>query len=1745
MSENAQTPDAIAIIGMSCRFAPDLVTPDDLWEFLAGGRHSVGDMPEKRWAPYAESSPRATAIMRGTTRRGSFLDDIEGFDADFFGVTPKEAAYLDPQQRIMMELAWEALVAAGLPPLALRGTETGVFMAANSNDYGRRLLEDIPRTGAYAVNGAPFYGIANRISYFLDVRGPSMAVDTACAGGLTALHLACQSLQDRETPVAIVGGVNIMSSPSLVVALDAAGATSPDGRSKAFDAAADGYGRGEGAGVLVVKLLSEALRDGDPVLAVVRGTGVFQDGRSDGMMAPNAGAQEHMLRQIYRRAGVAPSTVDYVEAHGTGTPVGDREEAVALAAVFGRGRPEDEPCLVGSIKPNIGHTEGGSGIAGVIKTVLALQNEEIPPSLHGEPTGEIDWVASGLHLVGKRTPWTSGDDAPRRAGVSSYGVGGTIAHTILEEAPRSPAATYPTPAADPVVFPVSAMSEAGVRAMAAAIADRLVDDPRTHLAAVGSTLAVRRSHLPQRGAVVAASAAELTDRLRALAEGRPSGGISTARTGAGTADPVVWVFSGHGAQWSGMGRDLLEQEPVFADVIDGLAAVYEAELGWTPREAIDGGGPWSTAHVQAMTFAVQLGLAAVWRSRGVRPGAVVGHSVGEIAASVVAGALDPTEAARFACRRATALQRLEGRGGMALIGLPFAEAEQLLADRTDVVAAIASSTGSSVVSGDRDAVARLAAGLRDRGIQAVEVDTDVAFHSPHADEVVDEVARAAAELTATPPAVALYSSTRTDPRSSDLRDADYWTANLRSPVRFVQAVGAAVEDGHRLFLEVSSHPVVTHSVRETLDALGIDDGTAVGSIRRGSGGVETLLGNLAELHVHGAQVDWAAHHPGSGAPADLPVAAWQHRPYWVFPDTADSTGPGGGHDPAEHTLLGGRMTVSGAPSRQVWQTHLDMDSRPYPLSHVLVGVEVTPAASILNTFAHVADQAAPATLTDIVLRTPLAVQPARVVQVVREGRAVSLATRLADGAAEDVDDWITHTTATIDPHAPAPSGHLDHAPVRARLPLDTRHKVDQMFTRMGVDGYAFPWELAELRRDDHEQLAIMDVVPPPATEATSWAHVIDGALTISAAVVAPGDADVLWMSRSIEKVAFTGPPPARVVVHGVRSSRSPEDTVDVVVATEDGNVVCEVLGLRFAAVEHLGALAGPRNLVHEVAWRPLAADRDAEVEQVVLVGEPSATAPLAAALTGTGLRCTELASPEDVGPQALTRPGAVLVAPAAALPGETPEVAARRCTWTLVRTAQRVAEALGAEPAVEQRIWAVTGDVRGAADEASVAHGPLWGATRILGGEHPHLHGGVVDLAPSVPCLGHRLAEVLTTAAGTEDVVSLTATGTEAARLAPLERAADGPQLECDPAGTYLITGGLGALGVEVAHWLVDRGARRLLLAGRRPLPARAGWAAVTDPGLRRQIDGVLSLEALGVTVRTVAVDVSDADATAAALDPAAHGLPPVRGVVHAAGVTRDAMLDRVGVEDLAEVLAPKADGAMVLHRLFPAGSLDFLVFFSSCGQFARLTGQTSYAAANSFLDALAAHRNASGHTGTVSLGWTAWQGVGMSESLGTTMLEANSRGLAAVTASEAFRAWAFADRFRSSYQAILRVLPTPPHQPRLPMFRELVAADIDGAAEGSDRVFTVDPSVPEAARAALAADVREQVAAELNLEAGDLEPKRPLVELGVDSVMTVALRIRLQQRYGLELPPTILWKCPTVAALSEHLLEALATAGA
>ncbi|UMP01319.1 type I polyketide synthase [Amycolatopsis sp. EV170708-02-1] len=978
--------DKVAIVGIGCRFAGGIDSPGRFWEFLMAGESAVGPVPPDRWAAYARRSREHAAVLSRATANGAFMADISGFDNGFFGISATEARQLDPQQRVALEVAWEALEDAGIPPHTLAGTDAAVFMGVGSDDYGRRLLEDLPGIEAWTGIGASLCAVANRISYTLDLRGPSLAVDTACSSSLVALHQAVSCLLAGEAPVALAGGVMLMAGPGLTMVLDAAGAISPDGTSKAFDDAADGYGRGEGCGMVVLKRLSDAVHDGDRIIAVIRGSAVHQDGRTDGIMAPSRAAQEHLLRRAYASAGVDPRDVDYVEAHGTGTRVGDPVEAGALASVVG---DRDSPCLVGSVKTNIGHTEAAAGVAGVIKTALAIRHGMIPPTrTTSVPRAEISW--DGLRLVTEPVAWPE-TGRPRLAGVASYGYGGTIAHVVLEQGPPSVASGRPTVDGGPEsrLFPVSAASPAGLAAQAARLADAIDGGP-VELADVGHTLAHRRTHLPVRAVVAAGSGQELSDGLRNIAVGGEA---------ARPVDPV-WVFSGHGAQWSGMGRDLLIEEPVFAEVIDRLGPIYLAELGYTPRDVLSSGELGSVERIQSTIFAMQVGLAAVWRRYGVRPGAIIGHSVGEIAAAVVAGVLTEAEGARLVCRRSALLTRVAGRGAMVLVDLSFAEVEAELAGRTDITAAISAAPSSTVVSGDTPAIEKAAARWEELGRSVRRIDSDVAFHSEQMDALCADLITAAAGLAPVAASVPLYVTALGDPRCAPRQDAAYWAANLRNPVRFAEAVRAAAEDGHRVFLEISSHPVVSHSITETLLAENLPGGQAIPTLRRGKPERDTLLTGVARLHCLGVPVDWRVLQP-AGKPVRLPNTVWQHTRHWV------DGGPGETPPPGD-TLLGHGVTVSGSGLR-VWSTTLDLRTRPYPRRHPVLDTEIVPAAVLLSTLF----EAGACHLAEIRLRQPVVVppagEPAREVQVVRDQTRLRIVSRALGGGE---GDWTTHTLAS-------------------------------------------------------------------------------------------------------------------------------------------------------------------------------------------------------------------------------------------------------------------------------------------------------------------------------------------------------------------------------------------------------------------------------------------------------------------------------------------------------------------------------------------------------------------------------------------------------------------------------------------------------------------------------------------------------------------------------------------------------------
>jgi phthiocerol/phenolphthiocerol synthesis type-I polyketide synthase B len=865
--------EPIAVIGLGCRFPGGISSPEALWQFLCEGRSAVGEMPPERWAPFDDGSPEVAATLARTTRLGSFLADIDAFDAEFFDISTREAAKMDPQQRLLLEVAWEALEHAGIPPSSLRRSQTGVFAGACYTDYGYLAALDLTSVDAWTNSGGALSIIANRLSYFLDLRGPSVTVDTACSSSIVALHLACQSLRVGDSDVALAAGVNLLLAPGVFCAFDQTGALSPTGACHAFDADADGFVRGEGCGVVVLKRLSDAVRDGDRLLAVVRGSAVNQDGRSNGLLAPNPAAQMALLRAAYANAGVPANEVDYVETHGTGTLLGDPIEARALGTVLGRGRPEQSPLLIGTIKTNLGHLEAAAGAAGLIKAVLAVQRASIPGNLHFHtPNPHIPFDQMRLKVVAEQQDWPHMPH-PRRAGVSSFGFGGTNAHAVIEQAPASvPVIREPDPAVTTLVL--SGKTPERIASMAGTLAEWMADAGNAvRLPDVAHTLNHHRERYAQFATVCARGRAQAVTRLQALAAGRPAEGVVGPHDG--PCNPgTVFVYSGQGSHWAGMARQLLKDEPVFADAIADLESEFVEHVGFSLEQAIAGGEPVTgDAQVQPVLMGLQLALTELWRSYGVHPDAVIGHSMGEVSAAVVAGALTVADGLRVIAIRSRLMSQLAGQGAVGLLKLDAEATAALIADYAGVSVAGYISPRETVIAGPVAPVDAVIAAVSAQNRFARRVNMEVASHTALMDPILRELRSALTDLKPEMPTIPFF-STVTEGTAVPLLDAEYWVANVRQPARLSQAVTAAAQE-HGTFIEISAHPILTHAVSDTLDSMAHHH--SVGTLWRDGDDTVSFHTNLNTIHTTQPP---QTRHPAEPHPV-LPTTPWHHSRHWV------------------------------------------------------------------------------------------------------------------------------------------------------------------------------------------------------------------------------------------------------------------------------------------------------------------------------------------------------------------------------------------------------------------------------------------------------------------------------------------------------------------------------------------------------------------------------------------------------------------------------------------------------------------------------------------------------------------------------------------------------------------------------------------------------------------------------------------------------------------------------------------------
>ncbi|WP_410873438.1 SDR family NAD(P)-dependent oxidoreductase [Nocardia sp. A7] len=1705
----AKAREPIAITAMSCRYPGGVASPEQLWQLVADGVDGISPFPPDRgWD--------RTRLRAG---EGGFVSDIADFDPEFFGISPREALAMDPQQRLLLEVCWEAFERAGIDPISLRGSRTGTFLGIMYQDYSGRVAQVPEELAAYLGNGSAGSIASGRIAYTFGLEGPAVTVDTACSSSLVALHLACQSLRQGESSFALAGGATLMTSPEAFIELTSQGALAADGRCKAFSAEADGTGWGEGVAVLLLERLSDAQRLGHPVLAVIRGSAINQDGASSGLTAPNGPAQQRVIRRALDSAGLTAADIDLVEAHGTGTTLGDPIEAGALLATYGQGRPADRPLWLGSLKSNIGHTQAAAGVGGVLKMVQAIRHGLMPKSLHIDtPSTQVDWSSGAVAPLVQARPWPQ-EDRPRRAAVSSFGISGTNAHVLLEQAPALETVA-PQPVPGPLPWLLTGRTEADLRAAARSLLAAVDDE--TDPASVGYALATTRAAFAHRAVVVGGSPAEFAAELAAVAADEPTGAAARAHaTGTGK---VVFVFPGQGSQWIDMGRELLTEAPVFADEVAACDAALRPFTTWSVLDVLRGtpGAPdlARVDVVQATLFTVMVSLAALWRSYGVTPAAVIGHSQGEIAAAYVCGALSLEDAARVVALRSQAWWELRGKGGMLAVTAAASVIAPRLPDTLSVAAV--NSPVSVVVSGDPAALDALAAELIEEGIKARRIPgVDTAGHSPQVDVLRTRLLTDLAPVTPRAARIPLYSTVTGDLLDTTTMDTEYWYRNMREPVEFGHATRALLGAEHDLFIEVNPHPLLSTAVLETAEEMGLSVGT-VGTLRREEGGVRRIMLALAEAVAHGATPDWDAVFPGRhSVHVDLPTYPFQRRRFWL----EASTGPGdltaAGVRPADHPLLSACVTLADTEGL-LCTAKLSVPTQPWLAEHAVAGTILFPGTGFVELATYAGEQVGCAGLVELTLHTPLrlAEHGAVLLQVAvgaadETGARTVVISSTPDTETAWDEPWTTHAKGIL--AEPRPADSFDWAtqwPPAAAEPYEVGDLYDRL-ADAGIDyGPVFQGLVSGWRRGAE----VFAEVRLPVEPDRFGLHpaLLDACLHATAFGEFPGvAAGSLPFSWTGVTVHATG---ARAVRVRLRSTA--DETLALDLADPDGRPVATVAALRVrpmrsAAPEH-------HNSLFTVDWQPHALPRDAAPAFAVYAAaggtDPSAVHD--AVVDTLAAIQTHLATDET--PLVITTYAAM---------GPEASNFAGAAVWGLVRSAR------AEHP--DRLILIDTDDC--AESTAALPHAIATGEPELLLRRGMASTPRLARLTAEPPVDRVSPNELLQQQRAARGGAGLSGVGPNdraellgpTERVGPTERGGGkggvGVTGRIDPDGTVLITGGTGRLGVVLARWLVRRhGVRHLVLAGRRG-PTAAGAVELRD-----------ELSALGAEVSIAACDVADRGAVAELLG-AIAAERPLTAVFHTAGVLDDGMLAALTPERIATVLRPKVDAAWHLHEL--TAELDlaaFVLYSSGAGTFGS-AGQANYAAANSALDALAGYRRARGLPAQ-SIAWGLWaERSELTARMSDADLRRMARGGLAELATE--HGLALLDialdlgdidlvatpiditalRKLPEVAPLLRALVPPTTRRTTPLGDSVRDRLI--RSRGAERVTALRDLV--AAHTATVLGFTDASAVDLD---------RPFREFGLDSLTGVELRNRLSAAVGARLPVSLAFDYPTPAEAARHL---------
>ncbi|AUB35345.1 Non-ribosomal peptide synthetase component F [Nostoc flagelliforme CCNUN1] len=1531
--------EAIAIVGIGCRF-PKAKNPESFWHLLRDGVDAIAQVPPERWDinAFYESKPATPGKMN--SRSGGFLDQVDLFDPNFFGISAREAEHLDPQQRLVLEVAWEALENTGLVPKTLADSQTGVFIGVTNADYHKLIYKDSSQIGAYSATGTTPCIAANRLSYLLNLRGPSIAIDTACSSSLVAIHLACQSLRNGESNLCLAGGVNLMLAPEPAISCSQAQMMAPDGRCKTFDASADGYSRGEGCGVVVLKRLEDALRDGDNILALIRGSAVNQDGTSNGLTAPNGPSQQAVIRQALEQAGVAPAQISYVEAHGTGTSLGDPIEVKSLKAVLMEGRSPEQPCWIGSVKTNIGHLEGAAGMAGLIKVVLQMQQREIAPHLHLKQLNPyISLEGTPFAIPVELQPWSS--PGSRLAGVSAFSFGGTNCHIILEEAP------LPTPVASEVERPqhiltLSAKTAPALAELAQEYQDFFASHPEVSLADVCFSGNTGRSHFEHRLAVVGESAVQMCQQLSAFGAGEDTAGLKSEQLKKKKLPKLAFLFTGQGSQYVGMGRQLYNTQPIFREAIDKCAQILHPYLKQPLFEILyPEAGKSSpldeTAYTQPALFALEYALFQLWESWGIKPDAVMGHSVGEYAAACIAGIFSLEDGLKLIAERARLMQALPQDGEMVAVIASEALVTSIIEPYVQVAIAAINGPKNIVISGDRHVIETVTNILRTQGITTKKLQVSHAFHSPLMEPMLGEFEQVAKNITYSSPKISLISNLTGQPITDEMATPEYWCNHVRQPVRFADSMESLYQRGYKIFVEIGPKPILMGMGRYCLPE---GEGTWLPSLRTGRDDWKQILDSLAALYISGAIVDWNGFDRDyARRQVVLPNYPFQRQRYWF-----------------EQAKNGNSKTES-----------LSQDRIQTQIFNLLHQGETQELAKYLQTATQFSQE-------------EIKVLP-KLLDILAKQHQQQL-------TAASYKDWLYEVSWQPKPR--------QLTQISAQEPGSWLILAD----KRGV-GQA----LAHLLQEQGESCFL--VYPGEGYEVKQ-----PGTWSVNPSN--PAD-----FERLFQEVVGTNKLPLKGVVHlwSLEAGLTSELTVPLI-----------------EKIQVLGC-ASTLHLVQALASR--------------------------------------LASP---------------------------------------------------------RLWLVT---RGAVPAVSSLQAPaqasLWGLGKVIALEHPKLWGGLLDLAADAPTdeAVNLLAEIWDSQG--ENQIAFREGRRYVARLIRSE-VPEARSISLQSDSTYLVTGGLGALGLKVAQWMVEQGARHLMLTGRKQASAEV-------------LQAIAQMENLGAKVAIAQADVAHWSDMVRVFEEIKTSMPPLGGIIHAAGMLHDGILRQQEWKSFEQVMAAKVKGTWILHTLSQQLQLDFFVTFSSAAALLGSPGQGNYAAANAFMDALTDYRRASGLPG-LSINWGLWKDAGMATSLGNRdQARLAAQGMESIPLEQGLQ---ILGNLLGQDRSQVGVLPVNwskfceqfPEGVVSPFLESFIARDKKPSLQRTQLLQQLEASPVNERQTLLIAHIQTELVKLLGIDASELEPQQGFLDLGMDSLMAVELKNRLESTLSCSLPSTLVFDYPTIEALVDYLLK-------